>query len=231
MHSKACLVNAGYVMAPLSVPVVCRSRVLGFHITSARQLSPLLLFLYLGYSLIRHRVGGVRFATSVVSALNNHCQRVVLPLPGSPTLGRDLSRGVHATLSAHVGCGTTVGRVPLLVRRILRSNDAHTFRSFFTGSVRSVARRLIRSAAALRFNTFSTFHLGSASVLGGVCLPGCCSPTVRGALRHLSYAYRECDVRSLVRSGMVRLTANSRVKGVTCKANSVPFIHASSFSG
>lgn len=224
------LIGTSCIVSDLDTPMMFQSHILKIRIAKPSTIDPLLFFLSINSPIVQQQIRNVQFTADIIDTIGRRYRELILPIPKSPELKRELRTNLQGALDERILCKAAIKQFPVLMETLLRTGDPKYFQEFMKKSVREVKDDLVQDTTTLEFGSTVHFSIHSDKLINNIFLPKYYDPTIAKELLDLE---RYCDlisINDLLMMGKIEIFTGDEIGKMAYGTGEIPFIRTSDFS-
>ena len=224
------LIGTNCIITSMDIPMVFQSHILKFRIVKEEKLNPYLLFLAFNNDLVQRQIRNIQFTADIIDTIGNRYREIVLPIPKDVDKCDYLTASIKEALETRVKYKAAIKQMPLLIEKVLDSNNTDSLDDFFSSPIETILEKLVQDTITLEFGEFSAFQLSSSKLNNNIYLPKYYDPTITDILNRLGNNCQLLSVQELIDSNVIMISTGDEIGKMAYGTGDIPFVRTSDFS-
>lgn len=219
-----CIINA------MDIPMIFQSHILKIRVKSQKRINSHLLFLAFNNSLVQRQIRNIQFTADIIDTIGGRYRELIIPIPKDAEKRALLTEKIRGALDTRVKYKAAVKQMPLLIEKILDTEDTSVFQKFFDQSIDEILTQLVQDTITLEFGDFTAFRIKNSGIKNGIILPKYYDPAISSILEKLSCTCKLMSIQDLVDDGIIMLASGDEIGKMAYGTGGIPFVRTSDFS-
>lgn len=219
-----CIINA------MDIPMIFQSHILKIRVKSKKRVNSYLLFLAFNNPLVQRQIRNIQFTADIIDTIGGRYRELIIPIPKDKKKRTSLTEKIQDALDTRVKYKAAVKQMPLLIERILDTEDTSVFQKFFDQSINDILTHLVQDTITLEFGDFTAFRIKNSEIKNGIILPKYYDPAIDTLLEKLSCTCKLISIQELVDAEIIMLASGDEIGKMAYGTGEIPFVRTSDFS-